>query len=560
MEVSKGASSSSSPSNDKSNTNSIPVKPFSSKQQLQAKPKPSSKLGIPMRWLKPKAKPKPVKKDPPKAPEDTSKSTTIPMKAASNKASASRPSSPSNRLVTDSSEGSSIVSYRNNAKACSSSASAVHPKKQKGTSVPAAIVTKQTKKASKAKTKQKAESLGDYLEEQEDEWDSEAQSEESDGGASDSESDTDDDEVLDWASKMLGVPASPSSVQPTDSNDPLEPSDSQNKSASDVAKSKSPKLKIRLSAALKNKLSESIQSSDNSNGLSVEDGNKLEAALKKLERRKKKQEKLKAFTEKINEREAFDNEKVRMEIEEDRRKREEAKPLTAKEIRKILREDTSSVGDQGNWVRRSRRQPNMALLNSKPVRILVDKLKYNDTDMVVLKMKKYINDPNTPCAVMDAILNAMEENTNCEALYIQNFNEGMRDDQVIHLLRILQQPSCKIWCLNIGENYNVSDSTWERFTKGLIHTKITHMYASEHTITSDMKDEIRFTIRENRKKHDMHINPNNLDVIIQCTHCWWNPINAKVLRPFLKKKGYEHVLKDKEAQGLQGSKSMAPTA
>jgi len=145
----------------------------------------------------------------------------------------------------------------------------------------------------------------------------------------------------------------------------------------------------------------------------------LEAALKKLERRKKKQEKLKAFTEKINEREAFDNEKVRMEIEEDRRKREEAKPLTAKEIRKILREDTSSVGDQGNWVRRSRRQPNMALLNSKPVRILVDKLKYNDTDMVVLKMKKYINDPNTPCAVMDAILNAMEENTNCEALYIQ---------------------------------------------------------------------------------------------------------------------------------------------
>ena len=85
------------------------------------------------------------------------------------------------------------------------------------------------------------------------------------------------------------------------------------------------------------------------------------------------------------------------------------------------------------------------------------------------------------------------------------------------------------------------------------------MYASEHTITADMKDEIRFTIRENRKKHDMHINPNNLDVIIQCTHCWWNPINAKVLRPYLKNKGYDQMLKDKEAQGLQGSKSMAPT-
>jgi hypothetical protein len=135
----------------------------------------------------------------------------------------------------------------------------------------------------------------------------------------------------------------------------------------------------------------------------------------------------------------------------------------------------------------------------------------------------------------------------------------MRDQQVLHLLRILQQPSSKIWCLNIGENYNVEDETWEKFTKGLVNTKITHMYASEHTITSEMKDEIRETIRENRKKHNMHNDPNNLDVIIQCTHCWWNPINAKVLRPYLKKKGYEHILNDKEAQGLRGSTSAAPT-
>jgi hypothetical protein len=160
--------------------------------------------------------------------------------------------------------------------------------------------------------------------------------------------------------------------------------------------------------------------------------------------------------------------------------------------------------------------------------------------------------------VIDEALNALEENSNCEALYIQNFNEGMRDSQVLHLLRILQQPSCKIWCLNIGENYNVGDETWDKFTKGLVHTKITHMYASEHTITQDMKEEIRETIRENRKKHNMHIDPSNLDVIIQCTHCWWNPVNAKVLRPYLKKKGYEHILHDKEAQGLQGSTSAAP--
>ena len=134
----------------------------------------------------------------------------------------------------------------------------------------------------------------------------------------------------------------------------------------------------------------------------------------------------------------------------------------------------------------------------------------------------------------------------------------MRDEQVLHLLRILQQPSCKIWCLNIGETYKVSSKTWEKFTAGLRKTKVTHMYASEHTITSEMKEEIRETIRLNRSKHDMHCNPNNLDVIIQCTHCWWNPINTKALRPYLRKRGCEDILNDREAQGLKGSTSAAP--
>jgi hypothetical protein len=140
---------------------------------------------------------------------------------------------------------------------------------------------------------------------------------------------------------------------------------------------------------------------------------------------------------------------------------------------------------------------------------------------------------------------------------MQNFNEGMRDDQVLHLLKVLQQPSCKIWCLNIGETYKVKMKTWEKFTNGLQSTKITHMYASEHTITAELKDQIRETIRCNRVKHNMHCDPNNLDTIVQCTHCWWNPINTKSLRPYLQKKGYDHILADAEVQGLQGSMSGA---
>lgn len=139
--------------------------------------------------------------------------------------------------------------------------------------------------------------------------------------------------------------------------------------------------------------------------------------------------------------------------------------------------------------------------------------------------------------------------------HAQNFNLGMRDKQVLHLLKILQRPQCKIWCLNIGETYNVLTETWELFASGLKDTKITHMYASEHTISTELKDEIRNTIRDNRAKHNMHIDPSNLDTILQCTHCWWNPINAAVLRPYIKGQGLERILLDPEAQGLPGTTS-----
>lgn len=80
---------------------------------------------------------------------------------------------------------------------------------------------------------------------------------------------------------------------------------------------------------------------------------------------------------------------------------------------------------------------------------------------------------------------------------------------------------------------------------------MTHMYASEHTITAELKDTIRETIRRNRQKHTMHCDPANLETILRCTHCWWNPINAKALRPHIR--NYEEILKDAEAQGLRGS-------
>ena len=53
----------------------------------------------------------------------------------------------------------------------------------------------------------------------------------------------------------------------------------------------------------------------------------------------------------------------------------------------------------------------------------------NDPEVKVLKLHHYLG-PDVNTAVIDAVLEALSMNVNCEALYIQNFNEGFRDEQV----------------------------------------------------------------------------------------------------------------------------------
>ena len=351
-----------------------------------------------------------------------------------------------------------------------------------------------------------------------------------------SDSDTDEEELMEWAQTMFGIPRVPSVPHeavkyPEDSSDDSDdehfvprPEDQVNTLRSNPfmeARVKEKKCIINISIVT----------------LKVEEAKNYPAASRIKRGKESEEERLERAAEA----------KIR---------KDQAKSMTAAEIKAILSDD-AIVAPSTNWVRRSVRQPAQSTLRSTNVRNLIDKLKHNDSDMIVLKMKKYINDPDTPSVVIDAALDALGDNSNCEALYIQNFNKGMRDVQVLRLLEVLMLPTCQIWCLNIGETYNVKTKTWKQFAIGLRKTKVTHMYASEHTISGELKDRIRETIRNNRKKHDKHSNPNNLDVIVQCTHCWWNPINAKPLRPYLKNKGYEQLLMDKEAQGLQGSNSGA---
>jgi hypothetical protein len=116
---------------------------------------------------------------------------------------------------------------------------------------------------------------------------------------------------------------------------------------------------------------------------------------------------------------ATEKARIDEEEEENKRKKQEKRALTADEIRSILGEDSRACDEAAHWVRRSVRQPSKSIVNSPQVKALFEKLRMNDTDMVVLKMKKYLNDPNTPSVALDAVLDVLEENTNCEALYIQ---------------------------------------------------------------------------------------------------------------------------------------------
>lgn len=121
------------------------------------------------------------------------------------------------------------------------------------------------------------------------------------------------------------------------------------------------------------------------------------------------------------------------------------------------------------------------------------------------------------------IISDLAENTVCQALYVQNISDAMGEAQLIALTEVLKKKM--IWCLNIGENYQISLQGWTRFCKSLPQTNITHLYVSEHTIPAALKVQMRDYIRDNRKKHNLHKSEDNLSVIERCTNMWWNPIN-----------------------------------
>ncbi|CAM9737155.1 unnamed protein product, partial [Hapterophycus canaliculatus] len=170
-----------------------------------------------------------------------------------------------------------------------------------------------------------------------------------------------------------------------------------------------------------------------------------------------------------------------------------------------------------HWVRRSVRAAGSSALDSAHVVKLLEQIRADDPEVEVLKLHHYLG-PDVNTAVIDAVLEALMVNGNCQALYIQNFNEGFREEQVAALARVLRRGN--IWCLNAGENYKVKLATWWKFVEEIKSTNVTHAYLSEHVITAELKKAMRDAIRSNRAKHTRHKSASNLEVIRRCTNMW----------------------------------------
>ncbi|GAB4819352.1 hypothetical protein N2152v2_006398 [Parachlorella kessleri] len=135
----------------------------------------------------------------------------------------------------------------------------------------------------------------------------------------------------------------------------------------------------------------------------------------------------------------------------------------------------------------------------------------------VLRLRRYLR-ADVPPYVLDAVLQALAVNTRVEALYIQNFEHGMGDVQLDRLIDVLKLR--RIWAVNVGENFAVSQEAWERFCSSLPGTAVGYLFVSEqHLRGTDLKARMREAIRENRRAGPER----DPQVVVHVGNMWWNP-------------------------------------
>ena len=128
--------------------------------------------------------------------------------------------------------------------------------------------------------------------------------------------------------------------------------------------------------------------------------------------------------------------------------------------------------------------------------------------------------------------------------------QGMLDAQLRHLGEVLGNK--RIWALNVGENFQITNQAWERFTLALEDTAVAYLYVSEqHLKNTDLKIRMRDAVRIHRR-YDLSPTrtiqtPQLLSPTVPCASCragpardaevvdkvgnmWWNPKTSKKRR------------------------------
>ncbi|CAD7703590.1 unnamed protein product, partial [Ostreobium quekettii] len=171
--------------------------------------------------------------------------------------------------------------------------------------------------------------------------------------------------------------------------------------------------------------------------------------------------------------------------------------------------------------RRPKRVPGGDPLQNESVSRLCDLIRNNFTEFEsqgrILRLKQYLKTDARP-SVINLVLEALKENTLVEALYIQNFELGMYDEQLELLTDVLKQR--RIWALYVGENFHTSLAAWEAFADELPRTDVAYLYVSEHHLEhTNLKTKMRDAIRANRKRAP----PRDAEVIRNIKNMWFNP-------------------------------------
>ena len=104
--------------------------------------------------------------------------------------------------------------------------------------------------------------------------------------------------------------------------------------------------------------------------------------------------------------------------------------------------DQGSDFDESSFVRRSIRAPSQSLMETREVKTILDKIRSNHQDTIVLKLKDFLRADITS-AVLDEIIDALYSNKVCQALYVQNLSNAMKDKQLKDLIELLKKK--KIW-------------------------------------------------------------------------------------------------------------------